>query len=49
MGFLPITVFKLKFGICKVTVLMSRTSFGRINHSLIPVTILNYSKDNKSV
>lgn len=49
MLFLPITTFQLNFCTRKVTVSMSVTSFGRINHSLMPVTFLNSSKDKKCV
>lgn len=48
MVFLPITNFKLKFCICKVTVFISITSFGRASCSLKPVIILSSSKDKNS-
>lgn len=46
--FLPVSTFKLKFCICKVTVFISITSFGRASCSLKPVIILSSSRDKKS-
>lgn len=46
--FCRFTTFKVKFCVCKVTVFMSITSFGRVSCSLKRVTLLISSKDKKN-